>query len=70
LGKEIPPDQVREGVLAPKDTLRMILAEEKADYPSLLAGLTPHAASVLAAGQQARSLKATIESMLATSAHV
>lgn len=70
LGKKPPPEKVREGRLAPKETLRELLrsGNGRRDYPELLAELDQQTRDALLLGKQAKALREVLESMLATPA--
>jgi hypothetical protein len=72
LGRKPPPEKVREGHLAPKETLCELIRSGNGcrDYPALLAGLDQQTWDAIVTGKQAKALKACIESMLAAPAKV
>jgi hypothetical protein len=70
LGKQLPEEKVQVGLLDPKATLVKLLGEGKVDYQALVTTLSPEAASILASGAQAQSLRAVVESMMSPTVNV
>jgi hypothetical protein len=66
LGKPIPPETVREGLLIPKQTLAKLLREAspRRDYPSFVSNIDPEAGAELAKGQQAAALIVRVRSLV------
>jgi hypothetical protein len=70
LGKATPQEKVKDGLLVPKPTLLELLKNGRPhrDYQSLLEDMDPQVQEAIASGRQAKALRATIESMLASPA--
>jgi hypothetical protein len=66
LGKTTPQEKIKEGTFIPKKILAELLGDGKAprDYQELLSHLDPKSQHALAAGPQARNLKAMVEALL------
>jgi len=66
LGKPIPPETVREGLLIPKQTVEKLLREvgPRRDYLSFVSNINPEAGAELAKGQQAAALIERVRSMV------